>query len=445
MIDDAKAGKIDLILTKSISRFSRNTVDSLTVTRELKAKGVEVYFEKENISSMDKTAELIFTMLSSIAQEESRSISENVRWGKKRSMEAGKVSLPWSSFLGYEKGEDGLPKIVEKEAEIVRTIYKRYLEGASLHCIAEELNAAGVETPRKKAKWTSDGIRRILTNEKYKGDAILQKTYVDDFLTKQVKINRGERKQWYIHDSHDAIVSAETFELVQKELARRSCRGGRFYDSPFTGKIVCGDCGAFYGHRVWHSNEPCRVNIWLCNDKYDGEKTCRPPRIKDEEIERAFIIVENRLLKKKLEFVDDYERDMLPLIGNTEILDERLGIMTEQLNDLIAQIERLIQDNAHHAQNQEEYSEKFQALNDDIEKKKAGIAATKQQIADTLARRENVRIFLDGIKSLNSIVEQFDIPTWHALVDYIKIMPDKNIVFHLRNGCEEIVPLAEVQ
>ena len=445
MIDDAKAGKIDLILTKSISRFSRNTVDSLTVTRELKAKGVEVYFEKENISSMDKTAELIFTMLSSIAQEESRSISENVRWGKKRSMEAGKVSLPWSSFLGYEKGEDGLPKIVEKEAEIVRTIYKRYLEGASLHCIAEELNAAGIETPRKKAKWTSDGIRRILTNEKYKGDARLQKTYVDDFLTKQVKINRGERKQWYIHDSHDAIVSAETFELVQKELARRSGRGGRFYDSPFTGKIVCGDCGAFYGHRVWHSNEPCRVNIWLCNDKYDGEKTCRPPRIKDEEIERAFIIVENRLLKKKLEFVDDYERDMLPLIGNTEILDERLGIMTEQLNDLISQIERLIQDNAHHAQNQEEYSEKFQALNDDIEKKKAGIAATKQQIADTLARRENVRIFLDGIKSLNSIVEQFDIPTWHALVDYIKIMPDRNIVFHLRNGCEEIVPLAEVQ
>ena len=129
-----------------------------------------------------------------------------------------------------------------------------------------------------------------------------------------------------------------------------------------------------------------------------------------------------------------YERDMLPLIGNTEILDERLGIMTEQLNDLISQIERLIQDNAHHAQNQKEYSEKFQALNDDI-----------QQIADTLARRENVRIFLDGIKSLKSIVEQFDISTWHALVDYIKIMPDKNIVFHLRNGCEEIVPLAEVR
>lgn len=445
MIEDAKAGKIDLILTKSISRFSRNTVDSLTVTRDLKSRGVEVFFEKENISSMDKTAELVFTMLSSIAQEESRSISENVRWGKQRSMESGKFSLAWSSFLGYEKGEDGLPKIVEEQAEIVRRIYRRYLEGASLNTIAEELMADGIKTPMQKDKWSCDGIRRILTNEKYRGDARLQKTYIEDFLTKQVKVNRGERKQWYIHDSHDAIVSAETFELVQKELARRSGRGGRFYDSPFTGKIICGDCGAFYGHRVWHSNEPCRVNVWLCNDKYDGETKCRPPRIKDEEIERAFIVVENRLLKKRPDFIDDYERDMLPMIGNTKVLDERLGVMTEQLNNLISQIEQLVQDNARHAGSQEDYAEKFEALNRSIEEKKAAISNLKQQISDTLARRENVRIFLEGLKKLDSVTDKFDIPSWHALVDYIKIMPDKNIIFHLRNGCEETVPLAEVQ
>lgn len=445
MIDDAKAGKIDLILTKSISRFSRNTVDSLTVTRELKAKGVEVYFEKENISSMDKTAELVFTMLSSIAQEESRSISENVRWGKQRSMEAGKISLPYKKFLGYEKGEDSLPKIVEEEAKIVRRIYNRYLEGASLCEIAEELMSDGIKTPGGKDTWTKDGVKRILTNEKYKGDARLQKTYVEDFLTKQVKKNHGERKQWYIHDSHDAIVSAETFELVQKELGRRAGRTGRFYDSPFTGKIICGDCGGFYGHKVWNSNRLNREEVWLCNERYIGEDTCHTPRVKDEEIERAFIIVENQLLKKKPEFIDDYMRDMLPLIGNTEILEERLGVMTEQLNDLIAQIEQLILDNAHHARNQEEYSEKFDALNSGIEEKKAEMTAVKQQISDTLARRENVRIFLEGLKGLDSITEKFDIPSWHALVDHIKIMPDKNIIFCLRNGCEEIVPLAEVQ
>ena len=444
MIEDAKAGNIDLILTKSISRFSRNTVDSLTVTRELKAKGVEVYFEKENISSMDKTAELVFTMLSSIAQEESRSISENVRWGKQRSMEAGKVYVPYSAFLGYEKGEDGLLKIVEEEAKIVRRIYKRYLEGASLNQIANELNTDNITT-LKGNRWTKDGIRRLLTNEKYKGDARLQKTYVDDFLTKQVKINRGERKQWYIHDSHDAIVSAETFELVQKEIARRTGRGGRYYDSPFTGKIICGECGSTYGHRVWHSNRACRENIWLCIDKVKGESKCKTTRIKDEEIERAFVIVENRLLEKRPDFISDYEHDILPVIGNTELLDEKLGIMTEQLNDLLSQIEQLIQDNAHHSRNQKEYIEQFEALNAGIETKKAAISNIKQQIADTLARRENVHIFLEGLSKLNSITERFDVTSWHALVDYIKVMPSKDIVFHLRNGCEETVPLAEVQ
>lgn len=444
MIDDARAGKIDLILTKSISRFSRNTVDSLSVTRELKAKGVEVFFEKENISSMDKTAELVFTMLSSIAQEESRSISENVRWGKQRSMEAGKVSLAWSSFLGYEKGEDGLPKIVEKEAEIVRRIYRRYLEGVSLTGIAKELNDDGITTAMDK-KWTKDGIRRILTNEKYKGDARLQKTYVDDFLTKQVKKNNGERKQWYIHDSHDAIVSPETFELVQRELSRRSSRTGRFYDSPFTKKIICGDCGAFYGHKVWHSTRPCREEIWLCNEKYDGDKVCRTTRIKDEELERAFIIVENRLLAKRSDFIEDYERDMLPLIGNTEILDERLSLMNEQLTNLVDQIEKLIQDNAHRAQNQDDYAERFNTLNEEIESKKSDVERIKQQISDALSRRENARIFLEGLKNLESSIQTFDVSGWHALVDYVKIMPDKKIIFHLRNGCEEAVHLAEVQ
>lgn len=157
------------------------------------------------------------------------------------------------------------------------------------------------------------------------------------------------------------------------------------------------------------------------------------------------MIVENRLLEKRPDFISDYEHDILPVIGNTEILDVRLGIMTEQLNDLISQIEQLIQDNAHHSRNQKEYIEQFEALNEGIEMKKADISNIKQQIADTLAWRENVRIFLEGLSKLDSIADQFDIASWHALVDYIKIMPSKDIVFHLRNGCEESVPLADVQ
>ena len=321
---DAEAGKIDLILTKSISRFSRNTVDSLTITRELKDIGVEVYFEKENISSMDANAELIFTILSSTAQEESRSISENVIWGKRRSMEAGKVSLAWSSFLGYEKGPDGLPHIVEEEAKIVKKIYRLYLEGNTLKGIADQLTREGCKTPMDGKKWHTTTVRSILSNEKYKGDARLQKTFVKSFLTKEVCVNKGQRKQWYIQDSHDAIISPETFELVQKELERRGGSHGRFYDSPFTRKIICGICGAYYGHRVWDSNNKYKKNVWICNDKYKGDDICRVPRLKDNEIKQAFIIVANKLLNARPECVKDYEAEFLPLIGETNSLKNQL-------------------------------------------------------------------------------------------------------------------------
>ena len=176
MLADAKSGKIDLILTKSISRFARNTVDSLSVTRMLKDLGVEVFFEKENISSFDRDAELVFTILSSLAQEESHAISDNVKWGKRRSMESGKVSIPYKNFLGYRKGKDGIPEIVESEARTVRKIYQLFLDGESYHAIATQLTKDGILTPTHRTTWNVETVRSILTNEKYKGDALLQKT-----------------------------------------------------------------------------------------------------------------------------------------------------------------------------------------------------------------------------------------------------------------------------
>lgn len=447
MIEDAENGKIDLILTKSISRFARNTVDSLTVTRKLKAAGVEVYFEKENISSMDVQAELLFTIMSSIAQEESRSISENVRWGHRRSMEAGKVSLPWSHFLGYKKGANGLPEIIEEEAVIIREMYRRFLNGETLKGIADSLTNQGIKTPTGKDIWSIETVRHILTNEKYKGDAKLQKTYTVDFLTKEVRVNNGERKQWYIHDSHDAIVSPETFELVQKELIRRTGRHGRFYDSPFTSKIKCGDCGAYYGHRVWHSNEPCRRNICLCNDKYENGTKCRPPRITDEEIMQTFLIAVNRFPKDRAAYCDGYEREFLPLIGDTAGLEEKIAILTEELNDETAEIERMVLENAQKAQDQASYKEKFDTLKKGIEQKKALIQGIEQRIASTMTKRENARIFLEGLRSTESgtILTRFDIRLWHSLVEYATVMPNKTIIFHFRNGNEETVKLEEAK
>lgn len=444
MIEDALSGKIDLILTKSISRFSRNTVDSLSVTRKLKAHGVEVYFEKENISSMDTQAELLFTIMSSIAQEESRSISENVRWGKQRSMEAGKVSLAWSHFLGYTKGPDGLPQIIEEEATIVREIYSLFLSGYTLVEIANEMTARGYPTPAKKKRWKSSTIRRILTNEKYKGDARLQKTYTVDFLTKEVKVNRGERKQWYIHDSHDAIISPETFELVQQELERRFVKGGKFYDSPFTKKVICGDCGAYYGHRVWHSNESCRKNIWLCNDKYKHETICRPPKVTDYELEQAFILATNRLIVSK-DYCVEYEREFLPLIGETGELEKKLASLREEWSEMVARIEQLVRDNAKTARDQDAYAKQFEQLSQQIEHRAAEIKATEKSISEAKTRKENARIFLEKLKTMQTILTQFDIEAWHRLVDYAKIMPDKTIVLHYRNGHEEIIAMEEIQ
>lgn len=186
MIQDALAGKIDLILTKSISRFARNTVDSLTTIRQLKEKGIEAYFEKENIYTLDAKGEVMLTIMSSLAQEESRSISENVTWGKRRSMEDGKFSLAYKHFLGYEKGDDGLPKIVEEEAKIVRKIYELFLAGNTVRAIASQLTNEGIPTPSGKVRWSVSTIMSILQNEKYKGDALLQKTYTVDFTNQNL-------------------------------------------------------------------------------------------------------------------------------------------------------------------------------------------------------------------------------------------------------------------
>lgn len=439
MIEDAMNGKIDLILTKSISRFSRNTVDSLSITRKLKSKGVEVYFEKENISSMDTQAELLFTIMSSIAQEESRSISENIRWGKQRSMEAGKVSLAWGSFLGYVKGPDGLPMIIEEEAEIVRQIYAAYLDGKTFKQIAEDLTEQGIKTPKGNDVWSRETVKSILTNEKYKGDARLQKTYTVDFLTKEIKVNRGERKQWYIKDSHDAIVSPETFELVQKEIQRRCARGGRYYDSPFTGKIICGECGAYYGHRVWHSTSPFRKYIWLCNEKYAHGTPCASPKIEEPEIESAFLIAANRILKQRDCFTKEYMDAFLPMIGDTSHLEMRIVLLNEEFNMFVKQIEQLVEENAHKAQDQDEYAKRFALLNERIQQKKAEITVAEEEKANLLIRKENARIYIEGLNALASPLKKFDVVVWHKLVDHAKIMPNKIIIFHMRDGHEEIV------
>lgn len=306
MIADAMSGKIDLIVTKSVSRFARNTVDSLVTIRKLKEKGVEVYFEKENIYTFDGKGELLLTIMSSLAQEESRSISENVTWGQRKRFADGKVNLPYKQFLGYRKGADGFPEVVQEEAVIVRRIYTRFMEGLTPGAIAKELTADEIPTPSRKQRWQTSTVESILQNEKYKGAALLQKCFTVDFLTKKRKVNEGEVPQYYVEHSHEPIITPEEFDKVQTELARRK-RISRQYSgkSIFSSRIVCGDCGSYFGSKVWNSTSKYRRVIWQCNSKFKGEHKCETPHLDEETIKARFVTALNAIIESKDNILED--------------------------------------------------------------------------------------------------------------------------------------------
>ena len=224
MIRLCRQGKIDMILTKSLSRFARNTVDSLKYIRDLKALGIAVIFEKENINTLETDTEMMLTIMSCFAQAESESISKNVSWGIRQSFKNGNVPMQYARLLGYRKGDDDKPEIVPEEAEIVKEIYRLYLEGMSLNMIVDRLNEKGLTTKGSNAPYRKEVIQRILTNEKYTGDALLQKTYVTDCITKKTRKNNGELPMYLVKNHHEPIISRSDFNRVQEEMARRSAK-----------------------------------------------------------------------------------------------------------------------------------------------------------------------------------------------------------------------------
>ena len=308
MVRDALDGKIDLIITKSVSRFARNTVDSLTTIRQLKENGTECYFEKENIWTFDGKGELLLTIMSSIAQEEARSISENCTWGQRKRFADGKVSIPFRSVLGYDRGADGNLVVNQEQAKLVRRIYGMFLQGRSAYAIARILNDENISTPTGRGEWYMSTVKSILTNEKYKGDALLQKTYTEDFLTKKKKINRGEVQQYYVKNNHEAIIEPEIFDMVQKLMEQtKSGKNRQSSVNIFSSKIKCGECGSWYGSKVWHSNDKYRRVIWQCKHKFDNEKKCSTPHLDEKEIKQVFISAMNALVVNNKNIIADFE------------------------------------------------------------------------------------------------------------------------------------------
>ena len=319
MIEDCKAGKIDMIITKSISRFARNTLDCLNFVRQLKDLGIGVTFEKEAIFTLDSKGEVLLSILSSLAQDESRSISENSTWGIRRRFEQGKLHVNHTKFLGYDKDKNGNLVVNEKQAKIVRRIYKEFLDGKGANRIARDLELGGVANWNGKAKWYEGSIRKMLTNEKYKGDALLQKTYTVDFLSKKRADNDGQVPQYYVEDSHPAIIDKEMWEAVQLEMERRRNFALQYgirkleyatTSNPFAGRVICGSCGQVFGRKVWNSTDDrFRRIIWRCNGKYPakGEKGCESRHVDDAVLYQAFVNVFNMMVENKDYFLGKFK------------------------------------------------------------------------------------------------------------------------------------------
>ena len=421
MIADAEAGKIDLILVKSISRFARNTVDALTITRKLKAAKVDVIFEKEGLHLLTEQGETMLTIMASIAQEESHNISQNVTWGHRKSMMDGNVSMPYSHFLGYRKGADDKPEIDPEQAETVRLIYDLYLKDTTIRNIAKILIDKGIKTPSGKDKWSVSTIRSILSNEKYKGEAIRQKSYTVDYLTKKTKKNEGELTMYRIRNSHPAIIEPRVFDLVQEKLKENGEKSRQLRNnSPFTTKIICGDCGAFYGRKVYHSTEKCRYESWCCNHKYADEKVCASPRIKDTDLKRYFMTA---LCRAKAGPVQ--QGDPVTL----ERLEEAWERAEKGLDGARERLMKFVEGRGR-GLTETEFITEHERLSSIAETHKAALEKAESEILAYTARQEKIRRFKKATEKLTEETAYSDELVTNTL-EQIKVMKAKEASYKL--------------
>ena len=429
MVEDALDAKIDLIITKSVSRFARNTVDSLTTVRQLKEVGVEIYFEKENIWTLDSKGELLITIMSSLAQEESRSISENVTWGLRKQFAEGKVHFPYTNVLGFKAGEDGAIVVDQDEAKTVRYIFQQALIGKSPYHIAKDLTEQVIPSPSGKSHWNATTIKRMLRNEKYKGDALLQKTYTTDFLTKKKNINRGELPQYYVENNHEAIVDRETFDAVQQVLENK---GRKSSTTIFSSKLVCGDCGHFFGSKVWHSTSKYRRVIYQCNEKYKGISKCSTPHVTEEEVIQWFISAVNQILDNRIEVIDNLY--VLLSIGNLEVIDEQIKVLESEAEVVSQLVANLVSENAIIRQDQDKYLKKYNQLTSKYEGIVQDIESLELQRMQKSKRNKELQDFIGTLEKLGKVLTDFDELLWESLVESVMINEDKGAKFKFKNG-----------
>ena len=440
MMEAAKKKEIDLIITKSISRFARNTLDTISKIRELKTLGVEVFFEKENLSTFDSKSEFILTIMASIAQEESRSISQNVTWGKRVGFQKGKFSIPFKRFLGFKRGANGEIEIDQPEADLVREIYRLFLvEGMTCCGISRNLMNRGITTVTGSKKWSKNSVLSILTNEKYKGDALLQKGYVKDYLEHRTVKNNGELPQYYVENSHPAIINKAEWDMVQYELKRRD-QLGEYYSSSdlFASKLICEDCGGIFGRKVWHAGTKYESWIYRCNKKFDKKEKdhiCETPHLKEEEVISKYLKAYNQVMANKQKVIEDL-KEVIVLLTDTDRLDEEISECIDEMRVVEELVQKLIAEKAKSPESDNEFEKRYESFNKRFDSLKRKLEATKEEKTLKISKKakmESVVAYLE--KEPDSIV-QWNRETWMMTVEFAKVHRDKTITFKFYSGQE---------
>ena len=345
----------------------------------------------------------------------------------------GKFSVGYSRFLGYDKGEDGNLAINEEQAKIVRLIFWLFLEGMTACKIAKELATRHILTVTGKERWNAKTIRGVLTNEKYTGCARIQKTFTPDFLTKKAVKNCGQVPSYFAEQSHPAIIDPAVFEMVQREMERRT-REGRSYSgvSIFSGKIRCGECGGYFGSKVWHSTDKYRRIIYRCNNKYDGQK-CQTPHVTEEDIKAAFVKAFNRLVTEREEIIES-ARLVRQTLCDTTVLAEEKAKLQQELAVLVEMTENCVRENARIAQNQEEYQKRYGGLVARYDTAKDRFDEVTEGISAKEAQSERLAGFVKRLKVQTELVAEFDGQLWASMVECVTVGKGMTVVF--RDGTE---------
>lgn len=441
LIRDCEAGKVDMVITKSISRFARNTKDSIETIRLLKSLGIGVYFEKENINTLSGESELVLTILSSMAQEESLSISKNNKWGCQKRFQSGEWIPSYLPF-GYTRDDDGNIILEETEAETVRRIFNEYLNGKGAYIIAKGLTQDGIPPRRGVGDWSESTIMEILMNEKYTGDLLMQKTFTTDTIPFIRKRNTGQKQKYFITDNHEPIISREQAERVgeiteyrKAQLQMRNPDTTKYNNRyPFSSRIICGECGHILKRRIIFKGRPYQYIQWSCSNHIQNIDRCGMKAVKDEAVKQAFVNLFNKLKC-------NCDKILIPLfegLKNLSALDyngEDIRECNKRINELAEQSHVLSRLRSKGYIDSALFIERSNLIRQELSEMKNKRNELFNVTGFDLEIDRTERL-IGIIRALNKLIEEFDEKLFIQIVNKIVVKSQTELVFILINDLE---------